>query len=197
MNVDPSQSQDSEQIPTKTTATMIDLPITAETEKTDAETEKVQELPAEDRASLDKVRDLLFGAQARESDKRLSDLETALARGLAELRKDLSERIDALDRDLRGRLEKLDEEMLATEADRTKDGQRLSRRLEELRTDASRQLHAETKRLLERIEDEHQKTVTYVDHAVDKLEDAKSDREALAQMFAYLASRLEGKKSSG
>jgi hypothetical protein len=145
---------------------------------------------------LDKVRDLLFGAQARESDKRLQELEAHLNKGLADLREEMIERVESLGQDLQRQLGKLSEQLLSAEADRARENQRLSQRLEALRTDASRQLLTETKGLVARMEDEHHKTMAHIDRAMDGLEAAKTDRNALAQMFAYMASRLEGKKSS-
>lgn len=191
MNVKTTDTRDSQVGRTEATPARINLPAALQ------EAEQQEEILSEGLGgSLDKVRDLLFGDQVRESDKRIQELEAHLNKGLAELREEMVERVESLGQDLQRQLGKLSEQLLSAEADRVRDSQKMSRRLEEIRSDASRQLLSETKGLVERMEDEHHKTMAHVDRALDGLEAAKTDRNALAQMFTYMASRLEGKKSS-
>src|SRR5438094_3400039 len=47
--------------------------------------------------NLDKVRDILFGAQLRDSDRRFSRLEETLAKQVTELREESRKRLDSLE----------------------------------------------------------------------------------------------------
>src|SRR5512143_3235501 len=57
--------------------------------------------------SLDKVREILFGSQAREYDKRLAGLELRIAKEAADLRADLKRRFDSLETYIKGEIESL------------------------------------------------------------------------------------------
>ena len=50
-----------------------------------------------DTANIDKVRDLLFGAQSRDFDTRLKRLEERFARDTSALRSELNSRVDSLE----------------------------------------------------------------------------------------------------
>ncbi len=64
------------------------------------ESNKEQGVDLESPAGLEKVRDILFGADLREVDARLRDLDAEGARALEVLRDDVRQRLDALGRRL-------------------------------------------------------------------------------------------------
>lgn len=146
---------------------------------------------------LDQVRDLLFGDQARETDHRMQAVEARLTASVEQLREQLREemleRIEALNRELGERMDQLEEHVSAQEAEWRDANRTLLQRIEEIRTELSECLVKESKDLAEQITDEQRKTMAYVDRTVNALEKAKADRDALARLFAQLASQLEGK----
>src|SRR5262249_36104878 len=58
-------------------------------------------------ASLDKVRDILFGAQARDTDRRFTRLEDVIARETAELKDAVRRRLGALEEQVQQEFESL------------------------------------------------------------------------------------------
>src|SRR5262249_50968813 len=62
-------------------------------------------------ASLDKVRDILFGAQARDTDRRFTRLEDVIARETAELKDDVRRRLGALEEYVKQEFESLAERL--------------------------------------------------------------------------------------
>ena len=70
-------------------------------------------------ASIDKVRDILFGGQMREVDRRFARIEERLTKELADLRDDLRKRLDTLDAHVRRENDALADLLKAERTDRT------------------------------------------------------------------------------
>ncbi|MDR4495991.1 MAG: hypothetical protein AB7P17_08480 [Nitrospirales bacterium] len=166
-------------------------------------------------ASLDKVRDILFGAQSREFEKRFSLLETRLLDESRALRQELIRSFDDLkahmNQEVQGLVGQLHQEQGQRATNIQEVGQavktvesQLSQRVAELAQQASTQfqtlgsdLHAQKAELMEqhqqainRIEDQHRE-------AVKELQSEKTDRAVLAEMLMEVALRLKvGPKDS-
>ena len=69
--------------------------------------------------NLDKIRDILFGAQVRDHERRFTKLEAQLLAEAAQLRTDLKDRFAALDQYIRHEVESVTGQLKAEEQQRT------------------------------------------------------------------------------
>jgi uncharacterized phage infection (PIP) family protein YhgE len=165
--------------------------------------------PGEETAeSLDRVRDILFGAQMRTVDRRLAQIEERLLREFATARAELEKQVAALDAAAKRSLAGLDEKLKAEQAKRgeedkalrgeLKDGvKNLDRGLAQLQA-ASNQEDAELRgQLLElgkqqgadlrRVADQ---LSTDLKQAVLELRTEKTDTASLVELLTEMAQRL-------
>lgn len=70
-------------------------------------------------ASLDKVRDILFGNQVRDFERRFARLEERLIKETASLKDDMRKRLDALEAYVRSEAESLEAQIKSERNDRT------------------------------------------------------------------------------
>ncbi len=164
-------------------------------------------MPA-DSGNVDKIRDILFGAQMRDYDRRFATLEERLLRESAELRDDLQRRLTATEQFLRKELEVLSGELSAEQRDR-KQGVRdamdatanlnreLSDRISALAEQTAHQhrelrnaLSDQLRQLGEDFERRHQELTAAMRRESYELRSSKADRAALAAMFAEAAQRF-------
>jgi hypothetical protein len=165
--------------------------------KTESETE-----------SVDKIRDILFGHQMRDYDKRFARLEDRLLSEIKELREATSKQLDSVEAFIRKEIELLNQQLKAGQEQRTKDGKAISKNLESnVRTITNRmdkqdekqrkesqelrqQLLEQTKSLTEQIRSKHQESMQALQDNVVELRAEKMDRSALSQMFVEMAVRM-------
>src|SRR5262249_15007382 len=81
--------------------------------------------------SLDKVRDILFGVQMRESEKRFMRLEERLAKEIADIKDDVKKRLAALEMYTKKEIESLEDRLRAEQETRTQQDKDLSRELKD------------------------------------------------------------------
>lgn len=164
-------------------------------------------LPSE--THLSTIRDLLFGREMTEVDRRFARLEARLAEEHAALREALTARIDALESYVRDELASLNEGLgqerrTRSEAiDRVRQDSRtaeeaLSRRVTEMQQSSEsggetvrRRIHEETTRAQEALRSTADDLMRRLDDRTALLDDRKADRKALAALFADAAARLE------
>lgn len=161
-----------------------------------------------DTGNVDKIRDILFGAQMRDYDRRFSTLEERLLREAGELRDDMHRRLTATEQFLRGELEALSGQLSAEQRDR-KQGVRdamdatanvnreLSDRIAALAEQVAQQqremrnaLSDQLRQLSEDTSRRHQELTESLRREAFDLRNAKADRTAIAAMFAEFAQRL-------
>ncbi len=98
--------------------------------------EPTTQRPIEDEAgvgeNLDKVRDILFGTQSREYEKRFSRLEKRAAREAEDFRNDLKNRFDSLELYIKKEIESLADRLNNEQNERADSVKNLSRDLKEL-----------------------------------------------------------------
>jgi len=159
--------------------------------------------------SLDKVRDILFGAQAREYEKRLARLEERIVKESTDMRAEMRKRFDSLEAYIKGEVETLSERLQAERRERTDSanaladglknltqtvGQKTSQ-LDEQLARAQRELRDQvlnqSKTLSDEIQQRHAELSTSLAREADELRNDKTDRSALAAMFTELAMRLK------
>lgn len=166
--------------------------------------------------NLDKIRDILFGAQAREHERRFAQLEQHLIREAADLRNDLKRRFEMLEEYIKkevdaltGRLTKEQEVRGESVTKLTTDLTQLTASLEEkvrqLEQQSShsqshvlQQLTLRTKELADDVSARHAETTSALDDAVRNLRTEKTDRAALAAILLEASQRLaNGEPSPG
>jgi DNA anti-recombination protein RmuC len=170
-------------------------------------TEETMVMPVADE-SLEKVRDILFGAQAREFERRFALLEEDLLRKTAEARAEAHQRLEAIEAQLRQDVEQLTDQIKAEHQERAQtiaalggELQSLTRALDEkinqLEAQSSqeqgalrRQLLEEAKSLATQMLHQSEELTTSLNREVQTLTHDKLNRADLAQMFTEMAQRF-------
>jgi hypothetical protein len=159
-------------------------------------------------ASLDKVRDILFGAQSREYERRLIRLEERLAKETADLRDDMRQRLEVLEAFVRRESESLADRLTRERDERTsvardlageiKDvartheqtaaafDERMAREQRELR----QQMLDQYNRLSETLREKTDDLVATIAREAHELRNEKASRAVLASLLTEMAMRL-------
>lgn len=168
-------------------------------------------LPADDHGqngNLEKIRDILFGAQVRDHDRRFSALEQNLVKEAASLRAELTKRFDALEAFMQQEVAVLTERLQHEQHARSEALQHLLSDLtglcdvvERKATDLAQQT-SQTERTLrqelldqvntlkETIRSTHDQFSESLNRSVTDLRHTKTDRTALAELLAELSQKL-------
>lgn len=158
--------------------------------------------------SLDKIRDILFGTQVREYDKRFSRLEERLLRECTELREDTKKRMDSLEVYIRQEVESLTEVVKKQQVNRDEVLKELTQEhkhqveilekklldLDEQATKATKDLRQQileqSKNVNEDIGKKYAEILATVERETQEIRNDKANRITLAALFAELAMRL-------
>lgn len=158
--------------------------------------------------SLDKVRDILFGANMRDYEKRFVQMEEKFAADTAEMRAEVRKRCDALETYVKREIDALNErlkternERIAAEKESTqetrdfmKNSEKKLGQLDESLVKTQRDLHeqmlSQSKELSEEIRQRAEGLAAAMERAVKELRNEKTDRQALAALFTEVAMRL-------
>ena len=159
-------------------------------------------------ASIDKVRDILFGVQMREYDKRFARLEERLLKETSDLKDDVKKRLAALEQFVKQEVDALGERLSTEHAGRTDDVKDLGQQLRETskafekktatmddqsakaQRDLRQQLLEQQQRLTEEMQQRHHELLEALSRDAGELRDEKADRAALASLFTEMAMRL-------
>ena len=163
--------------------------------------------------NLDKVRELLFGSQVREQEKRFARLEERVAKELYDLRDESRRRLDSLEgyikKEIQGLLDRIKSEG-ADRADAMKElsqehresSKSLEKRLgqaDERASAVQRELREEileqSKTMRDEIRQSHQEIVAASDRSSAELRSDKLDRTTLAEILTEVAIRLNGESA--
>jgi hypothetical protein len=163
-----------------------------------------------DRAgNVDKIRDILFGSQMRDYDKKFARLEERLLKEAASLREDLKRRFDSLESFMKREVEALGDAIKAEKgerldaqkavgdklADHAQAVERKAAQADEQAAKAHRDLRQlvldETKRLAEEISQRHSNIAADLGRESQEIRGMLTDRYALSDLFAELSLRLK------
>jgi hypothetical protein len=165
--------------------------------------------------SLDKVRDILFGAQVRDAERRFARLEERIAHETAALSDDIRKRLAVLEQFVKHEVESLADRLTAEHQARTDADKDLSRELRESSTAAEKkfgqvddqvarvqrelrqQLLDVQQKLSDDIRQQAQDGQARLARESSELRNDKVDRAALAAMLNDLAMRLTGDLTAG
>ena len=161
--------------------------------------------------SLDKVRDILFGAQAREVERRFALLEEDLLRKTAEAREEARQKLETLEAYLRQEVQDLANRITSEQQERAKTINGLSLDLHELTQQLDEKINLldthtnqeqgelrqtlldEAKSLSDEIQQRSKDLNTTLNREVKTLTQDKLNRADIAQMFSEMAKRFLGK----
>ena len=158
--------------------------------------------------SLDKIRDILFGAQARDFDKRFARLEERLTKESSDLRESVKRHFDSLENYIKQEFESLTQRLKTEQNERAEAVQGISqdmknsaialeKRIGQLDDDLARgqrelrqQILDQSKSLSEDIRHKHEEVSAALERDSRELREDKAGRAALAALFTEMAMRL-------
>jgi hypothetical protein len=159
-------------------------------------------------ASLEKVRDILFGSQMREVDRRFARLEERIAKDTRDLKDEIKRRLDAFEQFVKGENESLSSQLRNEQAERADGDAKQARELAdttrafERRTTTLDEQQARNQReIRQQLLEQHQRLSDDLREKVDEvlaalareaqeLRHDKTDRQALAALLKEMAMRL-------
>ena len=158
--------------------------------------------------NLDKVRDLLFGGQMRDYDRRFARLEERLAKETADLREEVKKRLVTLEGYVKAEVDSLSDRLRAEQDGRAAADQDLGRelrgaaqqfdqkmtQLDELiargQRELRQQLHLQHQELSDEIRQRAEDVLERLSLEAQELRGDKTDRKALAALLTEMAMRL-------
>jgi uncharacterized phage infection (PIP) family protein YhgE len=158
--------------------------------------------------NVDKIRDILFGSQMREYEKRFTRLEEQVAKSLDGIREDMKKRLDALEaftqqevdsvsarlkNEKNERVEGLKEltsELRATAKTLEKKLSQMEDQIAEAQGELRARILEQSKGLSNEIDKAKKELSAALDREVHTLRSEKTDRAALADLFNEIALRL-------
>jgi len=176
--------------------------------------ERSQQLDATNGAdnpdNMMQVREILFGTQMREFDRKVGQLQEHIGSDVGKLKDEIKNRTDSLERYVKNELESLLERLGREQADREKSVKGLSAKITDLsdtldqkfsqleeklnKTERSLREHLleETKNLRSEVEERNNEQSMMLERQTKSLQEDKVDRMAMSDMFKELAVRLSG-----
>lgn len=158
--------------------------------------------------NIGQIRDILFGAQMKDYDRRFARLEERLGKEAEDLRTDVKKRMDNLETFIKSEIESLGDRLKTEQEGRAKADKALSEelrsagdstaqalaKLEERMTkdtrDVRQQLLDQSKQLSDELSRRYDQSMTAIEGASGELREDKVDRSILSNLFAELALRL-------
>ena len=174
-----------------------------------AEVKNNAEIPANaETGNVDKIREILFGGQMRDYDKRFARLEERLLKESNELREGNRRSLEALETFVKNEFASLANRLQMEQQSREGSDQNLSRELQEAirsvegkltqfqnqttetQRDLRQQLLDQSKSLNEEIRRKHDELSATIEREVADLSHEKTDRASLSALFTEVALRL-------
>jgi hypothetical protein len=158
--------------------------------------------------NLDKVRDILFGSQMRDNERRFGRLEERLAKDAGDLRDETRKRLDSLEAFVRKEVQSLLERLKAEQAQRNEGDKELATELKDAAkalqarateladaaAEAQRELRQEildqSKVLRDELQAARVDTAAELENTAAELRSQKLDKAALSDLFTEMAARL-------
>lgn len=159
--------------------------------------------------NLDQIRDILFGAQTKEFERRFSGLESAVQTELRQMRDDLKNQTDMLETFFKGELKEVSGKLRKEQSKREGDTERLETRLADQKRAADQKVNALEEQFEEHVGELRENLLHQgqqlseslqkgldalredVDERMGRLGASKADRLALAGLFSEMSMRLK------
>jgi hypothetical protein len=158
--------------------------------------------------NIDKIRDILFGSQMRDYDRRFSRLEERLLKETADLREETRRRFDSIENFIKQEISSLSDRIKAENEQRNQTGEEMTRELRDTaktigqkisqldeqtsqhHRELREQILTQSKDLADEIRRKHDEISASLTREARELRYDKADRTALANLFTELAMRL-------
>ncbi len=158
--------------------------------------------------NLDKIRDIIFGGQMRDYERRFAKLEERIQKEAADAREDARRRFDSLENFIRQEIAALGDRLRSENQQRAQAEEEITRELRDSARNLTQKLHQQdeqnvathrelrqqmldqSKSLSEEIRQKHDEIVAALARESRELRNDKTDRAALANLFTELALRL-------
>lgn len=159
-------------------------------------------------ASLDKVRDILFGGHMRDVERRFARLEERLLKDTSDLKDDVRRRLDALElytknetESLAGQIKAEHEDRVESSSRQVRDAAETTRSIERRITTLDEQVAKGQRELRSQLLEQHQRLTDDIRHKMEdvlatlaretgELRTDKADRTAIASLLTEMAMRL-------
>jgi hypothetical protein len=159
-------------------------------------------------ASVDKIRDILFGSQIKNYEARFARLEENLVRETVELKDTMRRRFESLEGFFKSESEALAARLKAEREERTTAFHSLEQELKSIHDALGRKIHeldastaesdsnlrkelmAESRKLLEEISQRHDSLRSLLERRVGELRHQKTDRALLSALLAEIAVQI-------
>jgi chromosome segregation ATPase len=159
-------------------------------------------------ASVDKIRDILFGSQIKNYEARFARLEENLVRETVELKETMRRRFESLEGFFRSETETLAARLRAEREERSSQAQALDRDMKGADDELSRKIHAldastaeaqsglrkelmaESHKLIEEIGQRYDRLRSLLENRVGELRNLKTDRAVLAALLTDMANKI-------
>lgn len=158
--------------------------------------------------SMEKIRDILFGNQVRDFERRFARMEEHLSKSAADLRDEVNKRLEALERFFKEELETL-KVRIKNEAEKRSDAEKrlgddlkgastaLSKAIQqaeekssERATELRQQILQQSKELIGEIQAKHEQAGRTIAQVAERLDESKINRGTLAEYLVDIAMRL-------
>jgi hypothetical protein len=164
--------------------------------------------PLDEGGNIDKIREILFGVQMRDNEKRFSRIEERLLKESADLREETRKRFETLEAFVRNEFEALSDRLKSEQQTRDESAQNLSRDIQETgkalekklaqfdeqttrsQRDLRQQILDQSKNLSDEIRQKYNELQSLLEREVAELGHAKTDRASLAALFTEVSLRL-------
>lgn len=158
--------------------------------------------------NVDKIRQILFGGQMRDYEKRFDAMEKRLTQSIERVSRDIERRLERVDTFARREVEKLAEQLKSEKRDRVADSKKGSGELqslidqvetwfaevdEQMAKDAKNirlEIIDQSELLAAQIRDNHEQLTASLQQEADELADKKLARDDMASLLSEFAMRL-------
>ena len=159
--------------------------------------------------NIDKIRDILFGSQTRQIEKKLITMEGKIDKEIASLRSETKTTLDTLEQFLRKELQSLSDQLTSEKSERAESVENLSDKITETKKalekklsqlsdkvikdqrETQEQILQQAKNLLEEMHQKNDALQKRMDQSMEELAHEKADRLALANLMIEAAMRLK------
>jgi hypothetical protein len=168
-----------------------------------------------DTGSVDKIRDILFGNQIRDFERRFSQMEERMGKATQDLRDETQKRLEVLELFFKKELEALKDRLKSESNDRSDGDKQLNDELKgastalkkaiaqaeekfsEHATELRQQLLDQSKTLTAEIQSKNEQASDALRSSANALDEAKIDRSTMAEYLIELAMRLSNHPCEG
>lgn len=158
--------------------------------------------------NLDKVRDILFGGQMRDYEKRFNRLEDRLIKECSSIREDIKKRLDSLEMYIKQEVEVLNEGLKAEQSQRDETTREIAQELKDTtkslekrigqldeqsnqkQRELRQQILEQSKSLDDDMRQKYESILAVIEREVQELRSDKTDRSTLAALLTQVAMRL-------